>query len=552
MRALLGEDWTEGLADGHRRSHEYRIQVEGLLNLAPVEGLYPARGRGRDLRMAWNYLREIGPRATARKVLSRTRERFRNAKFVSCGFGRVLEAPLGGAYREGERVVFLVPAGGACTERVVLPEALLLDAEDETLPTVAPRRLAYHAAPETPGPAWWQSIEGWHVESGRELSPAGTAVLVKEAREAVRNADWTRAIHFPLSDDAPSTTLPARANRHASASGRPRAILFGYGNYAKTVAMPGLKPHLEIDRIHELDPFQIPQKRAADTTWDSSPELPDERHDAVIVAGYHHTHADLAIEALERGSHVLVEKPITTTRPQLHRLLAAMRRSEGQIFSGYQRRYLPFNAMAREDLGVDPGDPISYHAVVFEVPLPALHWYRWPNSRSRLLSNGCHWLDHFLYLNEFAAVTEHQLALAPDGQLNASVTLENGAFFTMVLTDSGSRRLGVRDHVELRAGGTTITIEDQSRYHAENASRILRRKRIPRLDAYRRMYGEIGRRMANDEPGDSVISLRRSAGLVLDLEERLVAMMGGQETPAAERPARPAQRIEPVVAAVSA
>lgn len=543
MRALLGRDWVDGLADGHRRRHEYRIQVDGLLNLEALAGLYPVWGR--DARRVWNYLLEIGPTATARKVLSRTRERHRNAKFLSCGFGRVLEGPRGGLHRPGDPVIFLNPAGPACCERVVVPEEFLRAAETGALPPVAASAVAHLPARSGRGEAWWGPLRGWHAESGRTPSPQGLAVALKQAERELAESDWSRARSLPASGTAPTTELrPSRAARSAGKR-RPRAVLFGYGNYAKTVALPHLRRHLEFDRIHELDPTQIPVRRPAGVVWDTSPELPDERYDAVIVAGYHHTHAPLAAEALARGAAVLVEKPVATTHLQLQRLLAAMRTSHAPIFSGYQRRYLPFNALAREDLGVSPGDPISYHAVVFEVPLPPLHWYRWPNSRSRLLSNGCHWLDHFLYLNDFAAVTDRQLVAAPDGQLNCSISLENGAFCTLALTYLGSRRLGVRDHVELRAGGVTVTIEDQSRYRAEDERRVLRRKRIPRLEAYRRMYEEIGRRIAQREAGDSLVSMQRSAELVLDLEDLLPG-------PVAREPEQRAPRTKPVRAIASA
>jgi predicted dehydrogenase len=527
---------VDGLGDYHRPPGHYRIEVEALLNLERLEGLYPVRAR--DPRMVWNYLLEIGPRATARKILSRTRERFRNEKYVSCGVGRVIERPRRGEFELGERVVFVWPTGPACAERIVLPEELLHAVEPDAALPRSDGAVVY--LPAQTGSeseiAWWRGVRAWSPESGAMLPPLGVAMVLKDAERALAAADWTRSRQLPHSGTRASTVLAPALDPTLSRADRPRAALFGYGNYAKTIALPGLAAHLTIDHIHELDPTQIPLRRRPGVTWDTSPELPlDDLPDAVIVAGYHHTHAPLATEALSRGAAVLVEKPVATTRPQLHRLLAAMRSSGASLFSGYQRRYLPFNELARRDLGVAPGDPISYHAVVFEVPLPPLHWYRWPSSRSRLLSNGCHWFDHFLYLNDWAAVSDHQLAVAPDGQLNCSVTLENGAFMTLVLTDQGSRRLGVRDHVELRAGPVTVTIEDMSRYRSENASRILARRRIGRLEPYRRMYDEIGRRIASGAPGDSLVSVQRSAGLVLDLEEQL----SGPASSRAQTSARP-------------
>ena len=303
-------------------------------------------------------------------------------------------------------------------------------------------------------------------------------------------------------------------------------MLFGYGNYAKTLVVPNVRPWLEIERIHELDPTQIP-RGADDTAWDTSPHWPEgpagEGFRAAFLAGYHHTHAPLAAEAMDRGAAAVVEKPIATGACELDDLLRRLE-GGGRLFSCYQKRYHPFNALARRDLGVRTGDPVSYHCMVYEVPLPEQHWYRWPSSRSRLVSNGCHWIDHFLYLNDFAEPGRIDVAEASDGTLNASVELENGAFFTMVLTDLGSARIGVQDYVELRARGTTVRMSNSTRYEAEGPNRILRRERVNKMFAYRRMYADIARRVVEGAAGDTPRSVRVSAGLVLEMERRLRAL----------------------------
>src|SRR5262249_57472786 len=73
----------------------------------------------------------------------------------------------------------------------------------------------------------------------------------------------------------------------------------------------------------------------------------------------------------------------------------AMGGYKGKVFCCFHKRYSAFNALARKDLQMQLGEPISYHCIVYEVPLPPMHWYRWPSSRSRLITNGCHWIDHF-------------------------------------------------------------------------------------------------------------------------------------------------------------
>ncbi len=52
--------------------------------------------------------------------------------------------------------------------------------------------------------------------------------------------------------------------------------------------------------------------------------------DAVIVATHHETHAAIAVEALEAGKHVLVQKPLTTRLADADRLVAAAAARPGQ------------------------------------------------------------------------------------------------------------------------------------------------------------------------------------------------------------------------------
>jgi hypothetical protein len=171
-----------------------------------------------------------------------------------------------------------------------------------------------------------------------------------------------------------------------------------------------------------------------------------------------------------------------------------------------------------EDLGVLPGAPIDMHCVVYEIPLPSLHWYNWPNSGSRLISNGCHWLDYFMFINDYCDVVEYRKWQPRGEDVVAQVKLINGAYFSMTLTDTGSQRLGVRDYIELRHGGVTITMIDAARYSAENRNRVFRKENVNPLNAYQRMYRKISREIACGGKGDDLISLR-SSELTLMLEE---------------------------------
>jgi hypothetical protein len=91
----------------------------------------------------------------------------------------------------------------------------------------------------------------------------------------------------------------------------------------------------------------------------------------------------------------------------------------------------------------------------------------------------------------------------------------------MVLTDTGSQRIGLQEYIELRAGGVTVKIVNNAKYFSEDLSRVIRRARINKTSPYRMMYRSITEQIAAGELGDTLTSMRISSGLILDLEERL-------------------------------
>lgn len=524
MRALLDGNWREGPLDYFRAPHDYRLRPLLWRNVVAVEDIYFVRPR--SWRLVFNYLREIGPREVARKVRSRTQERHRNEKWLSCGLGLVLEGPAAGRFPSGQLLSFVAPNHPACVERIVLPDALLAPGDDVWQDELDEGEILYEPlSEEREDPQELAELAGWSPHAGTPVDERAVADALRRWLPASPDdIDWQRARRLPARGVAsPSERRsPTTADRGEDAPRKVSATLFGYGNYAKTALLPNVSSVLAVETVHELDPLQIPLGDRGSVTWDTSPLMrDDESCEVVLIAGYHATHASLATEALQRGASAVVEKPIATTSDQLDRLLAALTASPGRLFSCYQRRYSPLTALARRDLGLSRGEPVSYHCIVYEVPLPSRHWYRWPSSGSRLLSNGCHWIDHFLFLNDFADARRYQVFLGANDSINCSMELSNGASFTMVLTEAGSARLGVRDHVELRREDKTVTIVDNSQYKAESTEKVLRKARVNKAESYRTMYSRIANGIRAGDPGDSAASVLVSAGAVLKLEEEL-------------------------------
>lgn len=522
MKVFVGKKWRDGFLDYYRSPNEYRLKVLAFKNLEKLEDVYHVRPK--SLRLLWNYFPVVGPGGMFRKTWSRIREERRNEKYVSCGIGKIIEAAEDGRFKNGDVVGFIAPLYSKTVERIVLPEQLLFYVEG-SLPQFSEDAILYlpHEKANNKESNWWDSMRGWSIYSGIPITPEMQEEFRKGAQETLRNADWQKARRLATDiNDKPQEIKGKLPNLKPE---KKIGALFGYGNYAKINIIPYSKPYVHVKTVHEIDPTQILLESSIER-WDASPvHRENENHNVYFIASYNHTHAPLAVEALSKRAIVVMEKPIATSYEQLDRLEQAIKKNNGKIFIGFQKRYSVFNDYVRKDLNIKPGDPIDYHCVVFEIIQPKFFWYNWPNSLSRLFSNGCHLVDHFLYLNEYSEPTNIELDAVDDGTVNVWIELKNGAIFTMAFSEKGSSRVGPRDHIELKTLGHNVRITDATRYFAENEKRILRKKRVWKTESYKRMYKTIGRKIVNDEQGDSLHSIITSAKTMLEIEDKLTAAL---------------------------
>ncbi|WP_210367548.1 Gfo/Idh/MocA family oxidoreductase [Bacillus sp. REN3] len=63
--------------------------------------------------------------------------------------------------------------------------------------------------------------------------------------------------------------------------------------------------------------------------------------DAVVICTWNHTHADIAISALEAGKHVFVEKPLSTNLEDALRIQNAVKSTGKKLQVGFVRRFDP-------------------------------------------------------------------------------------------------------------------------------------------------------------------------------------------------------------------
>jgi predicted dehydrogenase len=111
---------------------------------------------------------------------------------------------------------------------------------------------------------------------------------------------------------------------------------------------------------------------------DSLPQLLAGDIDAVYVATHADTHAEISLEALAAGKHVLCEKPAALNQRQLERVLAAALRHGRLFMEAMKPPFFPLYGRLRRHLLADPIGPVGFvragHADATLSPDYALHF----------------------------------------------------------------------------------------------------------------------------------------------------------------------------------
>jgi predicted dehydrogenase len=100
-----------------------------------------------------------------------------------------------------------------------------------------------------------------------------------------------------------------------------------------------------IERAESLKNTYAPD---AETFDDYIKMLDTVKPDVLHVCTPHYLHSEMAIAALKRNIHVLLEKPVSITMAQVDELLEAEKESKAKICISFQNRYLNRNKVAKE------------------------------------------------------------------------------------------------------------------------------------------------------------------------------------------------------------
>jgi predicted dehydrogenase len=168
--------------------------------------------------------------------------------------------------------------------------------------------------------------------------------------------------------------------------------------------------------------------------------------DAVIIANPNPLHVDTAIECLEAGVAVLLEKPVAVDYAQSLRLVDAVARLKGRLLVGHHRRHHPAITRARDALSDgEIGEVVAvsglWSARKEDAYFTDTPWHR-QHGAGVMLINVVHDLDLLRHLcgevTEIQAIqSSYARGLEVEDTVSLNLRFESGAVGSFLASDAG-------------------------------------------------------------------------------------------------------------------
>ncbi len=279
-------------------------------------------------------------------------------------------------------------------------------------------------------------------------------------------------------DEAAASFVPVRklATGRASATGKDtlRVALVGAGNLAKWVHLPNLKKisgavlHAVYSNHGARGKSYALRFGAAYSCTDYGEILRDKDVDIVLIASRHQYHSAQALQALQAGKHVFLEKPFAITEEECRQLYRMAQATDRQLTVGFNRRFSPYYVEMKTLLMRRVG-PIVINCRMNSPGLSGNFWAADPQFGGAVIGEGCHFIDllYWLLESEPVSVFAHSLPIGkqdPIGENNMAATFrfEDGSIGNLTYCTVGSTTSG-GERVEVFAPGLGAVTEDMKR-----------------------------------------------------------------------------------------
>ena len=298
--------------------------------------------------------------------------------------------------------------------------------------------------------------------------------------------------------------LTIRLNDVQYTSGTGTIGIIGAGNFTNAVLLPALKMTgatiKTIASTGGLNATLLAKKYGiAQSTSDYKQIFSDPDIDLCVITTRHNSHAQLTVEAIRAGKHVLVEKPLAIYAHELLPIIDAQQKSGRLVMVGFNRRFSPYVQKMKALLGQNnSGDTLMNVVVTINAGfIPASSWvHDRAVGGGRILGEAVHFVDLITFLtgSQVVSVCMNAMGISPsETSDSASLLLRyaNGSTGVINYFSNGNKAYA-KERVEVYTQERTLVLDNfrklvghgfsgfsslsgrQDKGHVEQMKRLLR------------------------------------------------------------------------------
>lgn len=250
-----------------------------------------------------------------------------------------------------------------------------------------------------------------------------------------------------------------------------RIGVIGAGDYVRAMLLPqfqsaGAEFH-SIATASGVSAHDVGSKFGfARAVSDAAAVISDPSVNLILIGTRNDLHAELAARSLERGLHVFVEKPLALCDEELDKLLEVAARAEGHLMVGFNRRFSPLAATAK-DFFAERRAPLSFVYRVNAGRVDKGHWTQdQREGGGRIVGEVCHFIDLLQYLTEAPPVSVFGEAIASgnqgivnDDSVLITVRFADGSNGCIAYLAEGEKTLS-KERLEIFGEGKVFVLDD--------------------------------------------------------------------------------------------
>jgi polar amino acid transport system substrate-binding protein len=316
-----------------------------------------------------------------------------------------------------------------------------------------------------------QAFDAYDLVLGKKAEPYLGVVLTYRDEEARNKGIVEKLAPMTPASEFPRTPLPDNSFQPAN----PVIGFIGAGNFAQAYLLPQLQKQNGVIFQGVCNSTGLSAKLAArkfgflKAVTSSEEIFQDPAVNVVFIATRHNSHARLALEALQAGKDVFLEKPLCINPEELDKIIRQIIKTPEsnartpRLMMGFNRRFAPLMGRLK-DFITPRNAPLFLHMRINAGFLPPDHWAQDPEvGGGRIIGEACHFVDtaRFLVGQPLKEVLARALPCRhhPPDTVTAALRFQDGSLAVLEYLGNGDPGIP-KEYYEVHTGGKSAILED--------------------------------------------------------------------------------------------